>query len=228
VATITVPRRRGRFAGLSLDERKTERRRLLLDAAYELLATEGWSATTVRAVCHRSGLNPRYFYESFADRDALAVAVFERLVGELRSSVVAAMDAAPADFPSQMRAGVECTVSFVSDDRRRARVLYVESVGIDALDRRRIDTGHELTAFIVEDARRRQRAAADDDPTTALTAAVLVGGMSEVMLAWIEGRIEIGREQLVEDLTAMFVALCEGAGRVAVERRRGVGTVSRS
>jgi AcrR family transcriptional regulator len=226
VATTTVQRRRGRFTGLSLEDRKAERRRLLLDAAFELLATEGWSGTTVRAVCQRSGLNPRYFYESFPDRDALAVAVFERLVGELREVLVAAMDAAPPDLPAQTRAAVEATVRFLVDDPRRARVMYVEAVGIDALDRRRIDTGYQMMSFIVDDARRRQRVPKRADPTVDLTAAVLVGGMSEVMLAWIEGRLEIAQDQLVDDLTAMFVALCEEAGRVAA-RRRGAGTVPR-
>lgn len=222
--TTTVPRRRGRFAGLSLEDRKAERRRLLLDAAYELLATEGWTGTTVRAVCQRSGLNPRYFYESFTDRDALAVAVYERLVSELHDAVAEAMDAADPDLRSQIHAAVSCTVGFLADDRRRARVLYVEALGIDALDQRRIDAGFETISFIVDDARRRQRAPKGADPTTDLAAAVLVGGMGEVLLAWNDGRLDIAREQLVEDLTAMFVALCDEAGRVAARRRSG-GTV---
>jgi len=57
---------------------------------------------------------------------------------------------------------------------------------------------------------------------------VLVGGISEVLLAWIEDRIEISRAALIDDLTALFLALCDGARRVAQHRRPPVGTVSRS
>ena len=37
----------------------------------------------MRAVCQGARLNPRYFYESFDDLDALVVAVYDRVVDEL-------------------------------------------------------------------------------------------------------------------------------------------------
>jgi AcrR family transcriptional regulator len=52
-----------------------------MDAAFQLLGTEGWSGTSVRAVCQGARLNPRYFYESFDDLDALVIAVYDRVVG---------------------------------------------------------------------------------------------------------------------------------------------------
>ncbi len=220
--TITVHRRRGRFAGLSPEDRRTERRRLLLDAAFDLLATEGAGGTTVRAVCHRAGLNPRYFYESFADLDALLVAVYERLIDELRATLVVALDGAPHDLRSQVHAAVSWTVGFVDDDRRRARVLYIESVGSETMNRRRVAAGYELTQFLEQDARRRRRRAEGSDPVGTITAAVLVGGISEVLTSWIEGHIDVGREQLVDDLTELFVAVCDSAAAVARLRRAGV------
>ena len=75
----------------------------------------------MRAVCQAARLNPRYFYESFADLDALVVAVYDRLIAELRAEVTAAVDAAGADPVAQTRAAVETTVLYVDEDRRRAR-----------------------------------------------------------------------------------------------------------
>ncbi|HEY9558032.1 MAG TPA: TetR/AcrR family transcriptional regulator, partial [Acidimicrobiales bacterium] len=72
-----------RWVGLAPEERAAERRTLLLDAAFELLGTEGTDGTTVRAVCQAARLNPRYFYESFDDLDACIVAVYDRLVEQL-------------------------------------------------------------------------------------------------------------------------------------------------
>ena len=66
------------WAGIPAEDRRAARRDRLLDAAFDLLGTEGWSATTVRGVCQAAQLNPRYFYESFPDLDALFVAVYDR------------------------------------------------------------------------------------------------------------------------------------------------------
>src|SRR5579872_7202432 len=70
---------RRRWRGVEPDARQAARRQRLLDAAFELLGTEGLTATTVRGVCARAGLHTRYFYESFADVDALVVALFDQL-----------------------------------------------------------------------------------------------------------------------------------------------------
>jgi AcrR family transcriptional regulator len=210
---------RGRWAGVSANDRRVERRRLLLDAGFELLGSEGSAGTTVRAVCQRARLNPRYFYESFEDLDELLVAVYEHVVDEMRAALTGAMDAAPPDLASQMRAAVESAVGFVDDDRRRARVLYVEALGNEALNRRRMRAGFDISAFIETDAVARRGPAPHGERIGALTAAVLVGGISEVLVAWLDGRIGVTRDQLVEDTTELFLAVTETAARVAARRR---------
>ena len=40
---------------------------------------------------------------------------------------------------------------FVDEDRRRAPVLYVEALGNEALNRRRIETGHDVLTFVERD-----------------------------------------------------------------------------
>ena len=218
--TLADPAGRGRWAGISADDRRVERRRLLLDAGFDLLGTEGSTGTTVRAVCQLARLNPRYFYESFDDLDALVVAVYERVIDQLRAAVAAAMDGAAPDLPSQMRAAVGTAVRFVDDDRRRARVLYVEALGNEALNRRRISAGYDITAFIETDAVERRGPAPEGERIGALTAAVLVGGISEVLVAWLDGRIDVSREQLIDDTTELFLGVTETAARIASRRKR--------
>ena len=212
------PRSPGRWAGLSVEARRAERRRLLLDAAFELLGTEGSSGTTVRAVCQEARLNPRYFYESFTDLDTLIVAVYDRVVEELRGAVERAIDEAPTDLPVQIGAAVATTVGFVDDDRRRARVLYIEALGNEALNRRRISAGHDITSFIEMDAVQRRGAPPEGERIGALTSAVLVGGISEVLTVWLDGRLEITRDELIGDLTELFVGLTDTAFRLATRR----------
>jgi AcrR family transcriptional regulator len=209
------------WAGIPAAARQSERRTRLLDAGFDLLGTEGGPGTTVRAVCRRARLNPRYFYESFDDLDALVVAVYDRVVVDLRGAVLAALTAAPDDPAAQVRAAVESTVAFVDDDRRRARVLYVEALGNEALNRRRIDTGHAVVTFIERYSAERHGAPRRRGPAGRIGAAILVGGFSELLVSWLDGRIDVSRKRLVEHATAYFLALGDTAADIEQGALRG-------
>ena len=219
--TPSSDRRPTRWVGISAADRRAERRTLLLDAAFELLGTEGWAGTTVRAVCQAARLNPRYFYESFDDLDALVVAVYDRLVAELGDQVRAAVRDAGDDTRAQTRAAVDRIVGFVDEDRRRARILYVEALGNEALNRRRIETGHALVAAVEQYTVERHGPPAPGEQIGRVGAAILVGGTSELVVAWLDGRIDVSRDQLVDDATALFLAVGEAAAAVAARRARG-------
>jgi AcrR family transcriptional regulator len=213
-------RRPSRWAGLSPEDRRSGRRELLLDVAFELLGTQGWSATTVRGVCLAARLNPRYFYESFEDLDALILAVYDRLVAQLGEEVLAALDGAGADARAQSRAAIETIVRFVDEDRRRARVMYVEALGNEALNRRRIETAHQIVSVVELVASERHGALPAGEQIGRIGASILVGGTGELVVAWLEGRITVSREQLVDDATEMFLAVGEVAARLAESRQK--------
>jgi AcrR family transcriptional regulator len=217
--TSSSTRKPTRWVGLSPEDRVAERRELLLDAAFELLGTEGATGTSVRAVCQRARLNPRYFYESFDDLDTLIVAVYERLVTELATIVFDAITAAGPHPRLQFRATLEAIVDFVDEDRRRGRVLYVEALGNEALNRRRIETAHQLVTAVEQHGRESHGAIPASDPIGSLAAAMLVGGAGELVVGWLEGRIKVGRDQLIDDATELFLAVGDAAAKVA--KRRG-------
>jgi len=219
VPGVEPPAGRTRWAGVAPEDRRAARRDLLLDAALELLGTAGWKATTVRGVCQAAQLNPRYFYESFADIEALVVALYDRLMRDLARRLRAAVDAAGDDRRAQVRAAVETTVRFVGDDRRRGRVLYVEALGNEALNRRRVETGFAVVDAVERDAAGRHGPLPAGAPTGRLGAAVVVGGFSEVLVAWLDGRIAMSRDQLVEDATELFVALGDATAAISARRQ---------
>lgn len=194
-----------RWNGLSPEERQRERRRLLVDAAFELLAKEGSNATTVRAVCAEARLNPRYFYESFDELDALIVAVYDTVITQLRAEVSTAVGGAGDDTKAAVRAAVEATVRFVDEDRRRGRVLFVEALGNETLNVHRVRTGFGLVELVQRDqSRRRGRVGSQIDR---LGAAMLVGGFSEILAAWLDGRIDMSVTELIDCSTTLFVAV---------------------
>ena len=57
-----------------------ERSRQIVAAAYELLDEDGLEGLTIRAVLTKTGLSRRAFYERFADKDDLMLAVFEQTI----------------------------------------------------------------------------------------------------------------------------------------------------
>ena len=205
-----APPGRARWAGIPAEDRRAERRAALVHAGFVLLGTVGWAGTTVRAVCGRARLNPRYFYESFDGLDDLAVAVYDQVVAELASEVRDAQAAAPRTVAGRLAATIDRTVRFVDEDRRRGRVLYVEALGSEALNRRRLEAGHELV-----EALGRGAAPGADEQRARLAAAVLVGGFTELLVAWLDGRIDLTRDELVVDATTLFVGLRRAAASIS-------------
>lgn len=61
---------------------ETDRSRLLIDAANELLQESGLEGLTIRAVLKRTGLARRAFYECFAGKDDLVLAIFRETLRE--------------------------------------------------------------------------------------------------------------------------------------------------
>ena len=209
-----APRTPSRWNGLSTTERQRERRQLLIDVAFDLLGSEGSAATTVRAVCARARLNPRYFYESFDELDSLLVAVYDSVVDQLRAAVRDRVRETGDDLHDAVRASVAATVHFVDEDRRRGRVLYVEALGNEALNLRRMQTGFELVELVQRDTVRR-RGGSGSEQLDRVGAAMLVGGFSEILTAWLDGRIAMDADDLVDAATTLFVAVGQAAGEVA-------------
>lgn len=177
-----------------------------------LLAAEGMAGTTVRAVCAHARLNPRYFYESFADLDDLLVSVYDDVWCQLRRRTDDSL-AGLHDEGAAVRASVAATVSFIAEDRRRGCVLYSEALGNEALKVRRIEAGMAFVNLV-----QRDRSSCDgeghDERIGRLGAAVTVGGFSELLVAWLDGRVELSVEELIDAATEVFLAVWDATRRL--------------
>jgi AcrR family transcriptional regulator len=211
-------------------ERAAQRRRMLVEAAFDILGSRGSSAMTVRAVIEKADLNVRYFYESFDDLDGLLLAVYDRVVEDLGVVVIAALESAGRDPAEQVRAVVKAVVNFVDEDRRRGRVLYAEGLGNEALNRRRLEAGDAVVRFVELYAAQRDPGPPADDPIGRVGASILVGGFTHLLVDWLAERVPVEKEELVEDAAAMFLALGDAAGALAARRqgelRAGRGSCS--
>ena len=189
-----------------------------MEAALDLMGTEGWSATSVRAACRHAGLTPRFFYESFEDLDALAIAVFDDIAVQATSAILAAVRDAPPEPAAQAHAAIATFVDELTRDPRRARVAFAEALGSEALARRRLQAMRAMAQLIADHGRLAYGAPPEADTLVAITASLLAGGIAELLIAWLDGSIDATRDELVADCAALFMVTAEGAAAIARER----------
>ncbi|MBJ7329701.1 MAG: TetR/AcrR family transcriptional regulator [Solirubrobacteraceae bacterium] len=210
------------YAGQTPSQRSAARRAALLVAAQQAIAADGWRSLTVEVLCRRAGVNKRYFYESFSDLDELAQALVDALVGELLE--VASRVDPHAPLPTLVQATLGEIIRWMTDEPERAQLLFGEMGSSPALAQHRSDAQRRLADAIGRHARSVHSEAPSDDPITELTSSALVGTLGRVVLDWLDGNIAMPREQLIEDLTRLWLLLGDGGAQIAVDRAPGPGS----
>jgi AcrR family transcriptional regulator len=196
-----------RYRGLSVEERHAQRRERLLDAGLELFGTQGYAGSSIRAVSAAASLNSRYFYESFTSREDLLYHVYQRAVADVAGAVSEAT--AQADtVEGQARAGLRASWMVLTEDRRKARVIVLEVVGVsERLERLRRENRHAFADILVNNAMAIAGQGIHLRMDPVLTARSLIGASMEVLVDWIHGDVAASREEIVEHLTQMYTAV---------------------
>jgi AcrR family transcriptional regulator len=201
--TAAPPRR---YRGITAAERTAERRQRLLAAGLEQFGTTGYANTSIRAVCESAGLNQRYFYESFTSREDLLYHVYLQIVSDIATDAAAAVAAADT-IETKAYAGLRAGWILLTTDRRKARIIALEVVGVsDRIEQLRRDTRHALADLTVKQA---LSVAADDielrlDPT--LVARYLMGGVVETLVDWIHGDVDASTDDILDHFSRLFTA----------------------
>jgi AcrR family transcriptional regulator len=192
---VTSGQRPGRWAGVPLRERPAKRREALIAAGVQLLGREGGPAITVRAVCREAGLTERYFYESFSDRDDFVRAAYDEVCTQAMQTLAPTTSA---------REAVEKFVALMVDDPVRGRALLLAPEAEPVLSR----SGAEWMPNFIE-LLQRKLTTIGDPVVQAMTATSLIGGLSALFAAYLNGRLAASREQFIDFCVAMLLT---GAG----------------
>jgi AcrR family transcriptional regulator len=180
------------WAGTTLTDRKAARRERLLASALELLGTAGSSGVSVRAVCRHARLTERYFYENFADREELVVAVYEQVAGEVHQALVDAVPDARGEPSARAEAAVTAFVGLMVDDPRKGHVLLLAPITDAALSARGVALLPAFAALIREQLPERM-----DQAERELTALGLVGALTNLFTAYLGGALQVSRDRLI-------------------------------
>jgi AcrR family transcriptional regulator len=208
------------YQGKSAENRIGTRRRRLMDVGFELMANGGWRLVTIDGLCRRAELNKRYFYESFANLDALADAVVDDLTANLLSiglEAARASQRAGLTIEALSRDTMKKVIGWLVSDRRRAQVLFSEAGDNPRAQSHRKavirQLAHEISVFGHE-----FHGATEPHAIAQVGASLLIGGSIESLLGWLNGDIDISLDEFVEDIAGFWVAVGDYAVDLAKRR----------
>ena len=194
------------YRGVSAEDRRSTRRAQLIAAGLEIIGRDGWAGATVRGVCAEAGLTERYFYESFAGRDELLQAIFDSVAEEATATVLAAVAAAPHDARAKSKAAITAFVEMLVENRARARAVLIESLNAPELQARRSAALRAFAELVAEQGQAFYGLEAITREDAELNAVALIGALAELMIEWIDGRLDVSQERLVAHAVELFVA----------------------
>lgn len=168
------------YRGLSQEERRADRRARLIAAAIAVYGERGYHQATVKAVCDAAGLTERYFYESFANSEALLIACFNAVTYAVLGEITGAARAAGRARVARSRAMLHAYFAALQREPQSARVFLVEIRGVSravdqAFDGALREIGREVARIVAPPG------AAGDE----LLQAGVVGGVIHIALRWI-------------------------------------------
>lgn len=204
------------YGGQTGEQRAAARRASLVDAAYSIAADEGWGALSIEAVCRRAGLNKRYAYEAFeGGLDGLVAALMAQVADGAVDVALGVIDDAAGADDARVAAGIGAFVEHLTDDPRRARVLFGALPAGEAAAAHRDAALRRLIATVADTGRTLHGI---DDPVVETAAAMLIGGTSQAVLDLLDGRIRGEREDAIADLVALWQAISDAAAARARQR----------
>jgi AcrR family transcriptional regulator len=202
------PKQGRTYGGQTAEERAAERRGRLVAAGRALFGTAGIRGTRVADVCAAAKLTERYFYESFANLEELGVAVVEAVREEAVARVLAAV--ADEDSRSRARASLQAFVDVVTDDPTIGRLLMVETVGngeaLATLRHEIIAGAAGLVHLWLQGPDPDDAGGPEADAATRITSIALAGATTELIVSWLEGRLDVPPAQIAERLVQLFDA----------------------
>lgn len=208
------------YGGQSATARLAQRRHAFVEAMLEAISTSGWRQLTVDRLARDAGVSKRYFYEMFADLDEVAAAVVDDAITGFQDAVAHVLSEPEPErsVPELAHATIRAMVIYLTEDPRRARLLFGEMSTNTVVHAKRSDALKAISSFVDARAREIHHAEGNQDTIIPTTATFLIGGTGQAILSWLDGALHGTRDQLIDDLGTLWLITGDGAADLA--RRR--------
>jgi AcrR family transcriptional regulator len=191
-----------KYSGRSAEQRRAERRRLLLDAAEELWRDGGLSSLSVRAVAARAKLTDRYFYEQFAGLGALIGAVIDDVLeGPFAAMLAGGSAPESASVQTRLTLGLAGFIEHAESDPLAVRIFLTDARHLESVAEHIRVAQHRVAAAILA----LLLADQDADPDSFDAALFCVGGVATLIN---ERLLDPAKTVAAQDFAAQAVAWC--------------------
>jgi len=199
------------YGGVSAEERRADRRRRLLAAGRATWGASGIAEVTVRGVSAAAGLQPRYFYEHFAGREALVEAVADEVRAELFDALVTSALGEEGDLEARLRAALTAFFGMIAADPSIHAIMRTDLAVIPGLERRRVESLDMVAELILRHGATDPGQVPVAGVAPRRVARFAAGGVNHLLESWLE-HPEGTPGELAEQCTRLCLRLVESGG----------------
>jgi AcrR family transcriptional regulator len=204
------------FRGVAPEARQLERRERLMAAGIQTFGTRGYFRVTVREICAEARLTERYFYESFDNLEELFTAVYAQLASGLKQVTLEAIQHAVREPSAIAEAMLRSFFSYIQDDPRRGRIMFIDAVNIGHDVLRAAGTAVDDYGSLVRGFLKELFPAGAPGLRIDLLTQALQGACIQVATEWTKDEFRAPLEEVISNM----LALCQGL-LVVIERSQG-------
>jgi AcrR family transcriptional regulator len=206
-----------RIRGLDAEQRRSQRRAQLLDAALDQFARDGYHQTSIEQICRAAIVSTKSFYESFGSREECYIALLRRTTEQISGLMVEGLEGTSGDEESVSRELISAFAHALVDDPRLAKVTFGEAAGISPGVEQQRRINRRWAASFLEEVWRHFGvidAATAAEPVDAHSVAIgAVGGLFDVVADWLHDADPADADavdELIRRLTVFYRTLRAG------------------
>lgn len=175
---------------------KDATRQRLLDAAEAVFADKGYHGTVVDDIIRASDSSKGGFYFHFPNKQAIFLALIDKLVPKLAAAIDRAI-AAETDPIAQLDAALRTVLETFGRHRKLSKILLIEAVGLGhGFDEKLMRTRGRFAGMIQEHLDRAVAAGAIASQDTTLVSWAWFGAINEIVVRWLT----TGEPERLEDI----------------------------
>jgi AcrR family transcriptional regulator len=196
-----------KYGGLSLEERKKQRREKFLKAGLYVFGSTGYRQASVRRLCQEAQLTDRYFYEACGNLESLLVDVYQQCMTKLSKKI---LDAIVSEYrqsknpESAIIAGLDIFFTEL-ENQQIARICMIELEGLNPevtqLYNRYIEGFAEILRQLANHAFPNMKFSISEQKIIALS---LVGAIRQAATSWLANNYDAERTELVSATSKIF------------------------
>ncbi|HCT78629.1 MAG TPA: TetR/AcrR family transcriptional regulator [Micromonosporaceae bacterium] len=200
------------YGGQTVEQRRAQRRERLIAAALDLFGTEGYQAVSIEKLCAAAGVSTRNFYQEFTGREELLTAVHGLITAEAVGAVGTVLSEME-DEPLAKRIGAAVTeyIRVTAEDPRRAKVAYVEVVGVShAVEEHRLAWRETWSQLMEAEAQRAMARGEASDRDFHLSTVAIMGAVNELVHHWSTRQKGVPLDTVTAELVRLILLLLAG------------------